>query len=112
MNVTGIIFAVFTALAIGIGFVWVIKLEYYVGAHITKIVALVGVATILISLFLPNFWLSAFVGVIGGTIVWGATELPDQEERVKKGMFPANPRKGGVNGQNPAADTEMSATKK
>ncbi|MFC2037067.1 DUF4491 family protein [Chloroflexota bacterium] len=36
---------------------------------------------------------SAILGVLGGTIICGATELPKQEERVAKGMFPANPRR-------------------
>jgi hypothetical protein len=104
MNTTGIVFAIFTVLAIGIGFVWVVRLEYHVGAHVAKIVALVGIVTILISLFLPAFWASAIVCVLGGTIVWGATELPDQEERVEKGIFPANPRRHRRNRQSPAED--------
>lgn len=93
MNFTGIFFGLFTAVAIGLGFVWVIKLEYYVGAHVAKAVAVFGVLVVVASLFMPGFVLSAVVGIIGGTIVWGATELPDQEERVAEGMFPANPRK-------------------
>ncbi|MFN2245354.1 MAG: hypothetical protein ACK2U2_23900 [Anaerolineae bacterium] len=24
-------------------------------------------------------------------MIWGATELPEQEERVARGLFPANP---------------------
>ena len=44
-----------------------------------------------------RLYLKPIVGMIAGTIFWGATELPDQEERVRKGMFKANParsRKG------------------
>ena len=100
MNTTGIFFGLFAAIAIGIGFVWVIKLEYYVGAHIAKAVTAFGITITLISLFIPSFTLSAIVGVLGGTIVWGATELPDQEKRVAKGIFPANPaRKQPVESQ-------------
>jgi len=93
MNTTGIFFCLFTAIAIGIGFVWVIKLEYYVGAHTAKAVTALGIAITLVSLFIPDFTFSAILGVLGGTVVWGATELPDQEKRVAKGMFPVNPRK-------------------
>ncbi|HIE55272.1 MAG TPA: DUF4491 family protein [Chromatiaceae bacterium] len=93
MNLTGIYFALFTAVAIGLGFVWVIKLEYHMGAHVSKAVAAVGIVVVLVSLLLPTFTLSAIVGIIGGTIVWGATEMADQEERVAEGMFPANPAK-------------------
>lgn len=93
MNFTGIFFALFTAVAIGIGFVWVIKLEYYVGAHVAKAVGALGALVVLASLFLPGFVLSAIVGILGGVVVWGATEMTDQEERVAEGMFPANPKK-------------------
>lgn len=93
MNWIGILLGLFTFLMIGGGFVWVIKLEYYVGAQIAKVVAAFGVLVILLSLFMPDFVTSALVGVVGGSIVWGATELPDQQERVARGIFPANPNK-------------------
>ena len=67
MNTTGIFLGLFTAIAIGIGFVWVIKLEYYVGAHTAKAVAALGIAIILVSLLIPDFTFSAIVGVLGGT---------------------------------------------
>ena len=90
MNFTGILSGLFMLLMIGFGFFWVIKLEYYVGAHIWKWVLAVGVIICLASLWVPFFWGSALLGISGGSIIWGATELPDQEERVRKGMFPAN----------------------
>jgi hypothetical protein len=93
MNTVGIFFGLFTALAIGLGFVWVIKLEYYVGAHTAKAVAVLGIAIILVSLFIPGFTFSGILGVLGGTVIWGATELPSQEKRVAQGMFPSNPNK-------------------
>lgn len=93
MNTNGVFFGLFTAFAIGLGIVWVIKLEYYIGAHTAKAVAALGLAFILVSLFIPGFTFSGILGVLGGTVIWGATELPDQEQRVAKGMFPANPNK-------------------
>lgn len=93
MNATGVLIALFTAIVIGFGFIWVIKLEYYVGAHVAKAIAALGVAVSLTSLFISNFILSAMAGIVGGTIVWGAVELPDQEKRVAMGLFPSNPRK-------------------
>jgi hypothetical protein len=73
--------------------VWVIKLEYYIGAHTAKAIAALGIAIILVSLFIPGFTFSGILGVLGGTVIWGATELPGQEKRVAKGMFPSNPNK-------------------
>jgi hypothetical protein len=93
MHPTGILFGLFTFLAIGLGFLWVVKLEYYVGAHAAWAVAALGAAVVLASLFVPGFVLSATIGVLGGTLIWGATELLEQEQRVAKGLFPANPRR-------------------
>jgi hypothetical protein len=93
MNFSGIIVGIFTFAAIGFGFLWVIKLEYHVGAHIWKGVAVMGVIVSLLSAFIAEPALSAGVGILGGTIVWGAFELPDQEKRVAAGMFKRNPKR-------------------
>ena len=93
MNFTGLIFACITLAAVGLGFLWVIKLEYYVGAHLAWPVGIFGGVVVLASLLVPGFAASAVVGILGGTIVWGATELPDQEKRVRDGIFMANPKK-------------------
>jgi hypothetical protein len=99
MNLTGILFGLFTLLAIGLGFVWVIRLEYHVGAHAAWAVAGLGTALVLASLLVRDFTPSAILGVLGGTFIWGATELPEQEKRVKKGLFPANPRRQAANSE-------------
>ena len=98
LNLWGLAFAGMTSVAIGLGFLWVIKLEYYAGARVAKAVGAVGIAAAIASAFLPGFFPSAIAGVIAGTIFWGATELPDQEERVKKGMFKMNPARGRKEG--------------
>ncbi|HLE16024.1 MAG TPA: DUF4491 family protein [Anaerolineales bacterium] len=83
----------FMLLAIGLGFVWVIKVEYYFGAHVWPYVLVVGASITLASLFMPTFTLSALLGILGGSVMWGATELPGQAARVRRGLFPANPRR-------------------
>ena len=93
MNWTGIFLGLFMLLVIGFGFFWVIQLEYYLGARVWKSVLVLGIGICLLSLFMPDFTSSALVGIFGGSIVWGATELPGQEERVRRGLFPANPRR-------------------
>ena len=93
MNWTGVYLGLFMLVVIGFGFFWVIRLEYSLGARIWKTVLLVGIGVCLLSLFIPGFTTSALVGIFGGSIVWGATELPGQEERVRRGLFPANPRR-------------------
>jgi len=93
MNFSGLITAAIVFFAIGLGFVWVIRLEYYVGSHVARALGFAGVLICALSALLPGFWPSAIVGVLGGTVFWGATELPDQAARVARGQFPANPRK-------------------
>ena len=93
MNWTGIIFGLFSALVIGLGFVWVIRFEYLVGAYRWKWPLAVGLLMIAASLFMPNFGLAALFGILGGSIAWGALELPHQEERVDHGLFRAHPRR-------------------
>lgn len=93
MNLTGLYLSLFMLFAIGMGFLWVIKLEYYLGAGVWKAVLGLGMVLSVGSIVMPTFVSSAVMGILGGSIVWGATELPDQEERVKQGHFPANPNR-------------------
>ena len=93
LNLSGLGLGLFMLFAIGFGFFWVIKLEYYLGAQIWKVVLAVGLAICLLSLLMPTFTGSALLGILGGSVVWGATELPGQAERVRRGLFPANPRR-------------------
>lgn len=94
INTNGLLLGLFMLIAIGFGFFWVIKVEYYLGARVWKAVLVIGVLLCLATLFIPHFLPSALLGILGGSIVWGATELLPQEERVKRGLFPQNPRKG------------------
>lgn len=95
MNPTGLILGLFMLLCIGLGFWWVIKLEYYLGAGIWKAVLSLGILICLASLFMPDFTSAALLGIFGGSVIWGATELPGQAERVERGLFPANPKRRG-----------------
>jgi len=52
-----------------------------------------GLACCAISLFLHHPVLSAAAGVAGFTMLWSIKELKEQEERVKKGWFPAKTKR-------------------
>jgi len=93
LNFIGLGLALFTLISIGFGFWWVVKLEYIFGARIWKIVLGLGILICLVSAFMPDFKTAALIGILGGSLVWGATELPAQEDRVKRGHFPANPKR-------------------
>jgi len=93
VNWTGPALGLFMLFAIGFGFFWVIKLEYYLGARVWPFVLTAGVILAAASLFVPSFWASALLGIFAGSVIWGSTELPDQARRVQQGLFPANPRR-------------------
>jgi hypothetical protein len=71
----------------------VIKSEYYIGKKIWPVFLIAGIALILSSLFIDRFMVSAIVGVTGFACLWSIHEVFEQEERVCKGWFPANPKK-------------------
>lgn len=45
------------------------------------------------AVFIKELWISALVAVLGFTLLWSIRELFEQEERVQKGWFPANPKR-------------------
>ena len=90
MNLTGLLAGVATLLLIGLGFAWVIRVERHLGWQWWPYVMAGGVALLALSLFMSDFWASALVGILGASLVWGSTELPEQAERVRKGWFKAN----------------------
>ena len=95
MNFSGFIAAFIAVITIGLGFAGGIRLEYWFGAHLAKWVAVLGRASCALPLFLPGVWAPAITGIFGGTVVCGATELPEQAQRVARGLFPKNPNKSG-----------------
>ncbi len=93
MNIEGIIVGIGTFLLIGIFHPIVIKGEYYFSKKIWPIFLVVGVITLVISLFIANTIISCLVAVFGISCIWSIHELIDQEKRVKKGWFPKNPNR-------------------
>ncbi|HID39278.1 MAG TPA: DUF4491 family protein [Calditrichaeota bacterium] len=93
MNYTGIILGLVTLLVIGIGFVWVVKLEYHIGACCARVVLFLGLFLMALTIFIDGFWACALVGIFAGSVIWGASELLPQEMRVAQGMFRDNPNK-------------------
>ena len=93
MHFTGIIIALVTFLAIGIWHPIVIKTEYYWGTRPWIVFLLIGICCLTMALFVPNIYLSAFLGVFGASALWGIGELFAQKRRVEKGWFPKNPKR-------------------
>ncbi len=93
MNFEGIIIGLSSFLIIGLFHPVVIKSEYYIGRKIWPAFLVAGIVLIVLSLFIDSFMISAIVGVTGFACLWSIHEVIEQEERVRKGWFPANPNK-------------------
>lgn len=93
MNFFGILIGLVAFLIIGVFHPIVIKTEYYFGKKVWPVFLIVGIICLFISIFINDKSISAFIGVLGFSSLWSIHELIEQEERVKKGWFPKNPRK-------------------
>ena len=93
MNAFGVIIGILTLFIIGLGFIWVIFGERYFSFLWWPIVIILGVITIGVSLLIKNDFVSAVVGVLGASFVWGATELKAQAVRSELGWFKYHGRK-------------------
>lgn len=93
MNYIGPLIAVATFLIIGIFHPIVIKSEYYFGTRCWWVFLILGIASVILSLFIESTILSTIMGVIGCSFLWSILELFEQRQRVKKGWFPMNPKR-------------------
>lgn len=93
MNFEGIVVGLATFLIIGIFHPIVIKAEYHLGKGCWWIFALAGIGFASASLFIDSFMWSTICGVTAFSCFWSILELIQQERRVQKGWFPANPKR-------------------
>lgn len=93
MNFEGIAVGLATFLIIGIFHPIVIKAEYHFGKRCWWFFLLAGVAFACLSLFINSLVWSTIVGVTAFSCFWSIHELIEQDKRVGKGWFPANPKR-------------------
>ena len=93
LHFVGIIIGVATFFIIGLFHPIVIKSEYYFGVGCWWVFALVGVVSVVASLFVAEILWSTLLAVVGASSFWSIKELFDQRERVRKGWFPKNPKR-------------------
>ena len=91
-NLQGIAIGLATFLIIGIFHPLVIKGEYYMGQKCNWLFLLGGIATLILSLVTTGT-ASILFGVTSFSCFWSILEVKEQRERVRKGWFPANPRR-------------------
>lgn len=93
LHLEGLLLGLSTFLVIGIFHPVVVKTEYYFGTRPWWIFLLIGLGGATAALFISSLFWSALCGIVGFSSLWTIKELFEQDERVKKGWFPKNPKR-------------------
>ncbi|MBO4995825.1 MAG: DUF4491 family protein [Muribaculaceae bacterium] len=80
-----------TFLVIGLFHPVVIKCHYYFGTRCWWWFLILGTAALAASIMVDDLFVSTLLGVVAFSSYWTIKEIFEQEERVAKGWFPANP---------------------
>lgn len=108
LNWQGLLVGLATFLIIGLCHPIVIKTEYYFGTRVWWAFLIVGLAAGAAALCVENAYVSSILGVTAFCFLWSITELFQQRERVRKGWFPANPKKAKSQGHNETQEKDNS----
>ena len=100
-HLEGLVVGLATFLIIGVFHPIVIKCEYYFGVRCWWWFLLLGIAMCALSVIVDDSVLSILSGVVAFSSFWTIKEIFEQRERVRKGWFPANPKR--VSGGSSAA---------
>ncbi|MCD8080538.1 MAG: DUF4491 family protein [Bacteroides sp.] len=92
-HLSGIVIGICTFLIIGIFHPVVVKAEYYWGTRCWWIFLVLGILGIAGSVWTDHILLASLCGVFAFSSFWTIKEIFEQEERVKKGWFPKNPKR-------------------
>lgn len=92
MHFYGVLLGLASFLSIGAFHPIVIRCEYLYSYRCWPVFLAAGLILLGTSLFVSNVILSAVIGVIGFSCMWSIVELFQQNKRVEKGWFPANPK--------------------
>lgn len=93
IHFSGLVIGISTFLIIGLFHPIVVKAEYYWGTRCWWVFLLAGVASAVASLYVAHVLAASLLGVFAFSSFWTIKELFEQEERVRKGWFPKNPKR-------------------
>ncbi len=93
MHLSGLGIGLIAFVVIGLFHPLVIQCEYHFSSRIWPLFLVAGLLFLALSLWPENVIWSSLWGVLGFTCLWSIGELRQQAERVRKGWFPANPRR-------------------
>ena len=88
----GVLLGLSSFLSIGLFHPIVIACEYHFSYRCWPCFLIAGLVLLGASLFISNVILSAIIGVVGFSCLWSILELFEQDKRVERGWFPANPK--------------------
>ena len=90
----GILIGLSAFIIIGVFHPIVVKGEYYFSKKIWPLFLIIGIILLIFSYITKNnILLSSILGITGFSCLWSIHEIIEQEERVKKGWFPENPKR-------------------
>jgi branched-subunit amino acid transport protein len=92
-NLTGLMLGLCSFLIIGVFHPLVIKGEYYFGVKCWWAFLIAGMVAGFASVMIDNFFWQTLLAVVAFSCFWSILEVFEQRERVRKGWFPANPRR-------------------
>ena len=92
-GVGGLVIGICTFLIIGLFHPAVIKAEYYWGTRCWWMFLVLGMVAVVASVCVSNLFWSSLLGVFAFSSFWSIKEVFEQEDRVRKGWFPKNPRR-------------------
>lgn len=93
LNLSGLIVGAATFLIIIFGRWACIAGEYYFTKNLWYVFLVLGIASLVSALFIERVIPASVLSIFGLTMLWGIHEIIEQEERVAKGWFPANPKR-------------------
>ncbi|MDE6301342.1 MAG: DUF4491 family protein [Muribaculaceae bacterium] len=92
-HLLGLVLGLCTFLIIGLFHPIVIKAEYYYGVGCWWAFAVGGTILCALAVAIADPFWSTVAGVTGFSCYWSILEVFEQCERVRKGWFPANPKR-------------------
>ena len=92
-HLQGLLLGLCSFLIIGIFHPIVIKGEYHYGQQFKWVFLAAGIALCAGSLLIHDVMVSSLMGVGAFSCFWGVKEMGEQQERVRKGWFPRNPKR-------------------
>lgn len=92
-HLLGLAIGLCTFLIIGLFHPVVIKCEYHFGTRCWWWFLVLGTAMLAASVAVADVFWSSVLGVTAFSSFWTILEIFEQRERVRKGWFPANPKR-------------------